>query len=361
MITSLYIHIPFCDHLCTYCDFCKRYTNTKMIEEYLRALEEEVQEKYQEEELKTIYIGGGTPSSLDVKSLVKLLSITKKFNKTKDCEFTIEVNPENVTEEKLKLFKEYGINRLSVGIESTQDKFLKYLGRHHDFALVKKKIALIKKYFNNISVDLIYAIPNETLDDLQKDLDNILSLGINHLSTYSLEIHEHTFLGIKKEKNIVEDLDSDMYYFICTYLKEKHFKHYEISNFCQDNKYSRHNLVYWHNEEYYGFGLGASGYVNGIRYTNTRSLINYKKKKRILEEEKISLKDQKIYELILGFRLVDGINKRNFYDKYQKKLINEPHIKELIEKGLLIDDSENIKVSYDKLYIENSILENFVE
>ena len=180
------------------------------------------------------------------------------------------------------------------------------------------------------------------------------------MSTYSLEIHDNTILGIRKTKSINEEIDSKMYNVICDYLKENGFNHYEISNFCKDNTYSRHNMVYWNNNEYYGFGLGASGYVNNIRFDNTRSMINYIKEKRILNKEKLTKKDKISYELILGFRLVNGINKDEFKKKYGVNLIDQYNIKELLKSGLLIDDGLNIKVSYDKLYIENSILENFV-
>ena len=360
MTTSAYIHIPFCEHLCTYCDFCKRFTNKKIINEYLKALRQEIEDNYQKEKLKTIYIGGGTPSSLDYNDLKKLMNIVSLLKREDICEFTFEVNPENITEEKLKLLKENGVNRISMGIESTNNRLLKYLGREHDFKLVKDKIKLIKKYFSNINVDLIYALPNETIDDLKNDLDNIMSLDINHISTYSLEIHNHTILGIKKEQPILEDIDSDMYYFICDYLKKHGFKHYEISNFGKDDTYSCHNLVYWKNEEYYGFGLGASGYVNSIRYDNTRSMYNYVLGKRRLNEEKLTTKDKISYELILGFRLIDGINKKEFKEKYGVQLISQYNVSELIEQGYLIDDGLNIKVSYDKIYVENVILENFI-
>ncbi len=186
-------------------------------------------------------------------------------------------------------------------------------------------------------------------------------LGINHISTYSLEIHKHTILGINKTKPILEDVDSDMYHYICNYLKKHGFTHYEISNFCKDDTYSRHNLVYWKNMEYYGFGLGASGYIDNIRYENTRSLYKYCNNKRLLNYEMISNRDKISYELILGFRLIDGINKEDFKRKYNVELIEQYNIKELIKNGLLIDDGENVKVSYDKIYIENNILENFVE
>ena len=360
MTTSAYIHIPFCEHLCTYCDFCKRYNYDFVVNRYLKALENDIKDNYHGEKLKTIYIGGGTPSSLNVKQLTKLLEIVKLLNRDNRCEFTFECNPENITEEKLIILKNNAVNRISLGVESTNDKFLKFLGRRHDFKMVKEKVELIKKYIDNINVDLIYALPNETIDDLENDLSNIVKLSANHVSTYSLEIHDNTILGIKKTKSIKEDLDSDMYNIICDILKSNGYNHYEVSNFCKDNTYSRHNLVYWKNEEYYGFGLGASGYVNSVRYDNTRSMINYAMGNRILNSEVLDKQDDISYALILGFRLINGINKEDFKKKYGVSLIDQFNIKELIKQGLLIDDGLNVKISYDKIYIENIILENFV-
>ena len=360
MTTSVYIHIPFCDNICTYCDFCKRYQYDYIVDKYLVALKNEVQENYRGEKIKTLYIGGGTPSSLSTKALIKLMDIIKTFNLDNCIEFTFECNPENITEEKLKILKENGVNRISVGVESTNNIFLKYLGRHHDYEMVKEKIQLIKNYFDNINVDLIYALPNETIDELKNDLQNIVNLNVNHVSTYSLEIHNNTILGIKKTKSISEDIDSEMYSIICNYLKKYGYNHYEISNFCKSDSYSKHNMVYWQNKEYYGFGLGASGYFNSIRYDNTRSMNKYLSGNRIFNEEKLSLEDRKSYELILGFRLVDGINKNEFKKKYHEDLLAQYNIRELIKNGYLIDDGNNVKVSYEKLYIENSILDNFV-
>ncbi len=360
MTTSVYIHIPFCDNICNYCDFCKRYPFPNIVDKYLDALEKEVKDNYKGELLKTIYIGGGTPSSLNSISLNKLMKIVNLLKCDDDYEFTFECNPENITEEKLIILKSNGVNRISIGVESTNDKYLEYLGRRHCFKMVQEKIKLVKKYFDNINIDLIYALPNETINELKNDLSNVVKLNVNHVSTYSLEIHDNTIFGIKKIKPISEDIDSNMYNTICSYLKETGYNHYEISNFSKDNTYSRHNMVYWKNEEYYGFGLGASGYVNSIRYDNTRSMYNYVNGNRILNKEKLTKKDKISYELILGLRLVNGINKEDFKKKYQVNLIDQFNIKELINDGLLIDDGKNIKVSYDKLYIENSILDNFV-
>ncbi len=360
MTTSAYIHIPFCEHLCTYCDFCKRYNCNTIVDKYLEALEKDVKDNYQFESLKTLYIGGGTPSSLNLKELTRLMKIVQLFKFDKNYEFTFECNPESITEEKLILLKKNGVNRISIGIESTNNRFLKYLGRKHDYQLIKEKIAMVKKCFDNINVDLIYALPGETINDLKTDLKRIIKLDVNHISTYSLEIHDNTILKINKTKPISEELDSEMYHTICECLKNNGYMHYEISNFGKNNSYSHHNMVYWQNEEYYGFGLGASGYINSIRFDNTRSMYKYLIGKRKINEEKLTVKDIISYELILGFRLINGINKNKFKEKYQCDLIEQYNIKELIKQGYLIDDGKNIKIAYDKLYIENYILNNFV-
>ena len=200
MISSVYIHIPFCSNICTYCNFCKFYYNEKMVFDYLNSLEKEIQKRYKGEVLKTLYIGGGTPSSLKIDELEKLFRIIKKFNLSENCEFTVEVNPENIDLEKLLLMKKYKVNRISMGVESTNARNLEYLGRCHDFTLVKEKINLIKEVgISNINVDLIYGLKNQTLKDLEIDLDNLLSLDVKHISTYSLMIEPHTILKIKKE------------------------------------------------------------------------------------------------------------------------------------------------------------------
>lgn len=362
MTKSAYIHIPFCEEICSYCAFCKQYYNKEKVDKYLENLEKEIDSRYKGEELKTIYIGGGTPSVLSVLQLKKLFNILKKFKFANQYEFTIEVNPENITQEKLLLMHANGVNRLSMGIETTNNHLLKYLKRQYNYETVVEKIILMKKMgFDNINVDLMYAINNETINDLKKDLINFLKLDVKHISCYSLMIEPNTLLAINKERYIDEDLDYSMYNEICQVLKNNGYNHYEVSNFAKEGYESQHNLVYWHNEEYYGFGLGASGYLENIRYDNTRSMNNYLNGKYLLNKEILNLKEKIVYELILGFRLIKGINKKEFYEKYHCNLIDWPNIKELIEKKDLVDNGEYICVNYDKIYVENSILINFVE
>ena len=359
MVKSAYIHIPFCNNICSYCDFCKLLYNKNFVKKYLDALEKEITNNYKNEILDTIYVGGGTPSSLSVSELNKLFSIIKIFKLSKDYEFTFEVNIEDITEEKLEKLKENKVNRLSIGIESFNDKYLKYLGRNYTSVIIKEKVELAKKYFDNINVDLMYALKNESLDDLEEDIDKILKLDIKHISCYSLIIEKNTKLYIDNTKYISDDLDSDMYDLIDKKLENKYHR-YEVSNYSITSYESRHNLTYWKNNEYYGFGLGAAGYIDNIRYTNTRNLSKYISGSYERQEEVLTKEDKIKYEFILGLRLTSGINKDNFNKKYGININEIEIIKELINKGLLIDDKINIYVPKKYFYVLNDILVNFV-
>lgn len=359
MVKNIYIHIPFCNNICSYCDFCKMYKNDIWTNDYLDSLDREIISNYKNEIVETIYIGGGTPSSLSILELKKLFSIIKKINLSNEYEFTIECNIEDITIEKLKLFKENKINRLSIGIQSFNDKILKYLGRNYNSNIINEKISLAKKYFDNINIDLIYAVPNETLDDLQKDIDEYLKLDIPHISCYSLIIEDNTILKNNNEKYIDEELDRKMYDLINKKLMNK-YNHYEISNYSKKGYESKHNLCYWNNSEYYGFGLSASGYLDDIRYTNTKNIIKYIKGNNERQVEKINIDDKIKYELILGFRKISGINKNEFFKKYHVDILELYNIKELIQKNILIDDKDNIFINNNYLYVSNDILVNFV-
>ena len=359
---SCYIHIPFCDKICTYCDFCKMSSNEKMIDKYLDALEKEINSKYLGEELKTIYIGGGTPTCLSLEQLKRLFKILSILKRSSDCSITIEGNFENTDYEKLVLFSEFGINRISFGIESIDENNLKFLGRSIDKGQVSYIINSCKKLgILDINLDLMYALPGEDIDTLKKDLDYIFSLDVNHISTYSLIIEEHTMLSVKGIENISEDLDYEMYKVICKRMKDNNYKHYEISNFCKDGYESKHNIVYWKNEEYYGFGLGASGYIKNIRYNNTRSINKYLDGKFISSEEFVDLDSKIEYEIMLNLRLSSGINKKEFFDKYGFNINEKYDYSDLIFNNLLVENSENIFIPEDKWYISNEIIIKFIE
>ena len=261
----------------------------------------------------------------------------------------------------LDILKNNRVNRLSIGIESFNKEKLEFMNRNHTFNDAEEKIKLArKKGFDNINVDLIYGIPGETLHDLRKDIDLLLKLKPDHISTYSLIVEDNTKIGISGVVPIKEELDASMYEEVCNTLDKKNYEHYEVSNFAKKGKESKHNINYWHNNEYYGFGLGASGYINNVHYDNTKSLNNYIKGNHMLSKEELNEQDIMSYHLILGFRLINGINKKDFYNKYHIELIDMYNIKSLIKEGYLIDDGENIKIKYDMIYVENKILENFI-
>lgn len=355
---SVYIHIPFCDSICSYCDFTKMYYNEDTVLSYLSALEKEIKTKYQNELVSTIYIGGGTPSSLSIEALKKLMKILDIFNKGKNCEITFECNLD-VTLEKLEIIKKT-VNRLSIGVQTFNQELLKYLNRSYIDPF--SKLEEIKSMgFNNINIDLIYAIPKETLEDVKKDLENFLKLGVNHISTYSLIIEDNTVLGINKTKSIDEDLDYEMYKLICKTLTDNDFSHYEISNFAKEGYSSKHNLTYWNNDCYYGFGLGASGYLDGVRYTNTKSINHYFSGKYIYEKEELTNWDKMSYEMILGLRKLEGVSLIKFKEKYQKDLQDVFDINELINEKKLIIKDDYIFINPKYLYVSNEILLSFIK
>ena len=361
-VTSAYIHIPFCSYICNYCDFPKIFYNEDIVDQYLTKLNQEIKKKYSKEKLKTIYIGGGTPSSLSINQLRTLFEIVKQFNIEKEVEYTIECNFDSLTKEKIDLFMKYGINRLSIGLETTSKKHLEYLGRTLNKQHVEKMIAYAKeKGINNINLDLIYALKDQTLSELKEDLDYIVSLDITHISTYSLILEENTSLFIKREENIDEDIDLSMYKFIKKYLREKRYSHYEISNFSKKGYESRHNLVYWMNEEYYGFGLGASAYLNEKRINNTRSITKYLKGDYQYDLEKLSKRDKMNYEIILNLRLIKGIDKEMFFHKYQENIENIYDYQELIQNGLLVEEENHIYIKDEYLYLSSEIIFRFLE
>ena len=360
MTKSCYIHIPFCNSICSYCDFCKLLYNKNLVDKYLESLKKEINKNYKDEEIETLYIGGGSPSSLDIFELKMLFDIIKILKLNSDVEFTIEVNLSDITEEKLILFKENNVNRISIGVESVNPKYFNFLNRYSYKEEVIDKINLVKKYFTNFNIDLMYAFPSETVDEVIDDLSFIVSLNPTHISIYSLIIESHTKIYIDGVKNIDSDIENEMYYNIIKYLKDNNYNHYEISNFSKEGCESRHNLVYWNNDKYYGFGLSASGYINNIRYTNTKSINKYIDSKYILEKEKISKEIDMENEMIFGLRKIKGVNKKEFFDKFNSDIYDIFDIMNLISNKLLIDDGEYIFIPEDKLYVSNSILVNFI-
>lgn len=362
MIKHCYIHIPFCNKICSYCDFCKLLIKDSWIDKYLESLQQEIEEIYQQDELETIYIGGGTPSCLSLSQLEKLLKMINNFKKKKNVEYTIEGNFESTSPEKLELYKKYGVNRLSFGLETTNSKLLKILNREFSNTQV---LSVIKKArqlgFQNINVDLMYALPGETKEDLKKDIEYILSLGIEHISTYSLIIEENTVLKINQFQNLDSDTDFEMYQIICKELPKQDYLHYEISNFAKAGYESLHNQAYWDNEEYYGFGLGASSYIDNKRIENTRSWNQYIVGNRIKSVESLTEEDKIEYEVILNLRKREGISCPSFQKKYHKELKDCYDYFPLLQQNLLVKEANRLFIPEDKWYISNEIIVRLLE
>lgn len=354
---AVYIHIPFCKSICSYCDFCKIYLNEKYTAKYLETLKEEILEKYQGEKIKTLYIGGGTPSCLSLKDLNYLLEITKIFDLTNLKEFTFECNINDINEYMLELLKKYGVNRLSIGIESFNKNNLEFMKRSHTFEEAKDKINLCRSLgFNNINVDLIYGIPKESISTLKKDLKLVLKLNVEHISTYSLIIEDNTLIGINKLTPIDEETDEEMYNIICDTLNKKGYIHYEVSNFAKEGYASLHNINYWLNNNYYGFGLSSHGYIGNVRYENTRSLTSYLNKKYVKEEKLLSTSDDMDNTIMLSFRLLKGINLEDFFNRYNINLQEAYDIKKLLEERKLLYKDGYLKINPKYIYVMNEIL-----
>lgn len=356
MINSCYIHIPFCKNICSYCDFCKNYYDENVVYSYLDSLKNEVVKNYNGDLIKTLYVGGGTPSSLSKTNLNKLFNILKMFKLSKDYEFTFECNYDDITEELLIVLKQNRINRLSIGIQTFNEKYQNILNRKINKKEMIDTINLSKKYFDNINIDLMYALPKESIKDLENDLNIFISLNVVHISTYALIIEDHTKLGLSNIREIDDDTQNDMYYKIVSKLKDNGYSHYEISNFSKEGFESKHNLTYWNNEQYYGFGAGASGFINGVRYENTKSIFKYIKGKWLIFEEMVDRNQLIKDEIMLGFRKINGINKNDFKDKYKMKLKDVFNINGMIKDGLLKETPLNVFISPEYLFVSNEII-----
>ena len=357
---SIYIHIPFCNSICTYCDFCKIFYNKKYINDYLNNLEQEIKVRYKSEIVNTIFIGGGTPSSLDDEELIRLMNIIEIFKLNDNYEFTVECNIESITENKLKIMKKYGVNRISIGVESFDNSIIKLLGRNHTKKDVYNKMGIVKRYFSNINIDLIYAAYDD-INILKSDIDCFLELDIPHISTYSLIIEDNTMLKINGMKNIDEDIDYEMYKYIEDALEKNNYIHYEISNYAKNGYQSKHNLVYWNNEEYYGFGLSSTSYINNERITNTRNLRNYLNGEyldtSVYEDKDIRMEN----EIMLGLRKFDGIDLDRFKEKFNVSLEDIYNIDNLISEGYLVKEDNYIKIDKKYMYISNEIIVRILE
>ena len=306
-ISSLYIHIPFCHKICDYCDFTKLQYFRHFAIDYLKALKDEL-DSYHIKSLKTIYVGGGTPTALEDDLFLELLEMIEPY--TKDVkEYTFEANPESLSINKIKMLKEHHVNRVSIGVQTTNDKILKMVNRDHSFEQVKTAIKNLKDYgIDNINVDLILGLPQSSKKILKEDLQNVLSLDVKHISCYGLTVNPHTVLFNKGYQEPNDDLLREFYDIVEETLIKNGFVHYEVSNWAKPGYQSEHNLTYWRNEQYYGVGLGASGYIGETRYKNTVNLSQYLRRVFINEKESVSKRDKITYQIMLNLRTNEGLD-----------------------------------------------------
>lgn len=371
---GLYIHIPFCAKKCGYCDFTSLVGNGTQIDDYLSYLDKEFnlyKASGQIDDIETIFIGGGTPSILSASQLERLFSIVRKnVDLSKLREYTMESNPGSLTRDKLELMKAGGLNRLSIGLQASQDHLLKFLERIHTYEEFLESYRLARLVgFDNINIDLMFAFQGQTLEDWRETLERVVSLEPDHISAYSLIIEEGTKFFNMYEDGSLTDYDEDeyvqMYRYTIDYLADKGYGQYEISNFAKQDKECRHNLIYWDDREYYGLGLGSSGYLGGKRYTNYKNMFNYYEKldageRPIDFEETISNREKLNEYLILGLRKIEGISRTKYLDRLKK--IDEDKYKEnieiinsYIESGHIIQEGDHIRLGQTGLEISDTI------
>lgn len=374
-VQSVYIHIPFCRQICHYCDFVKFFYNEQLATEYLQALKNEVDAYLPGEghKVRTIYIGGGTPTALNMEQLRTLFDfIEKKFDIPSVEEFSIEVNPGDIDDEKAKLLKHYGVSRISFGVQVMDDIMLEQLGRVHRVKDVHETVnLLVANDFSNVSLDLIYALPNQTVEHFEKSLYDALSFGLPHYSTYALQIEPKTIFYQKHKKGLLhrppEDDEVAMYDILRATMRGRGIQQYEISNFAVPGYESKHNLTYWSNGHYYGFGAGAHAYLPGRRVTNLRPLPAYVNKanedgRPILVIDEIKMKEQIEEEMFLGLRRVTGVHKLDFYRKYGISLdeLYRKEIDMLVQGQLLSETEKSIKLTERGMLLGNMVFEKFL-
>lgn len=378
---GIYIHIPFCKQKCYYCDFVSYSNKCSEVKEYIESLKKEIEEfDFSNYKVTSIYIGGGTPSYIDSIYIVEILSELKEKLKCnliefKDIEITIEVNPGTVDKKKLNDYKKLGINRLSIGLQSTKNDILKKIGRIHTYQEFLEIYKLARKTgFKNINIDLMIGIPGQKIEDLKNTLQDIIKLEPEHISVYSLIIEENTPIEKMLENGEIklpdEDLERNMYWYVKNTLELNGYNHYEISNFAKLGKESRHNLNCWNQEEYIGFGVAAHSYLNGIRFSNTINVEEYiqhiennRKEENIQIEESQSLEDKKNEFMMLGFRKIQGVDIARFKEKFIDNpiFLYRENLNKLVEEGLIEVDLNHIKLTNKGIDLANLVFEEFVD
>lgn len=369
--TSAYVHIPFCTQICYYCDFSKVFIKNQPVDAYLDALLKEFA-SYDIKNLKTLYIGGGTPTAISAQQLDYLLKgLTKHLDLSYLEEFTIEANPGDLTDDKIAVLKKSAVNRISLGVQTFNNKHLKRIGRSHNEEQIYTTISSLKEAgFHNISIDLIYALPGQTMDDVKENVQKALALDIPHLSLYSLILENHTIFMNKMRRGRLnlpsEDSEAEMFEYIISELEKNGFEHYEISNFTKPGFESRHNLMYWNNAEYFGCGAGASGYLEGVRYKNHGPIRHYLNAVEAgdarVTEEHLSQVEQMEEEIFLGLRKKSGFSIQSFEEKFGHNFSQRYGVvvEELCQNGLLQIEGDRVRMTKKGLFLGDTVAEKFI-
>lgn len=354
---GLYVHVPFCKRKCPYCDFFSVFGSPDKIDRFCNSLVNQINNHPEKISLTSIYFGGGTPSLLSGPCFERIVgAIRNRFDIVYDPEITIEVNPDDVSGMDLDLLKDLGINRVSLGLQSCDDEELVMLGRRHDSNTALKAYEKIRNYFDNVSVDIMFCLPGQDIRKVEKTLQKVISMDPCHISAYILKIYENTpFFGSYTE--IDDDLSSDMYLNLCSILEENGYYHYEISSFCKQNRYSRHNLLYWSGGEYIGLGPGAHGYENGIRYMNKQNVCEYIYRKGIVDPivlERIDQKEKNKEKIIFGLRTSFGVP-LDAFDKNKNSFIEK-----IVREGLCRISDDKMILTDKGMILSNSIISELI-
>ncbi len=371
---GIYIHIPFCKQKCYYCDFISFANKNEKQEQYINAIKKEIDTyEFEKYNVTTIYIGGGTPSYIESKYIVELIEklkskLTNNETKFDKIEIAIEVNPGTVTKQKLQDFKSCGINRLSIGLQTTNNNLLKQIGRIHTYEEFLETYNRAKEVgFENINVDLMLGLPNQTIKDLKDSLEKVIRLGATHISVYSLIVEEGTVISKLLDEGKIElpneETEREMYWYVKNILELNGYQHYEISNFAKENKYSKHNMNCWKQKEYIGLGVAAHSYLNDTRFSNGNNIEDYINNVENKEIEEVqTLEDKQNEFMLLGLRMLNGVDIASFKQKFGQNPIYlyRDRLNELVEDGLVVIDLNHIKLTNKGLDLANLVFEEFI-